>query len=372
MHLPPFLLDQWLAAHEFAAPAIRYNLAASTGPVWTLGELMTLGTGSIRQELEEIRVSYVPPDGTAALRRAIAELVNVTPEWLVVTTGASEALSMLFCSVAAKTRGSVVLPNPGFPAFAVMARAWGLDVITYELKRESEYAQSADLVLAAVDRNTRLVLVNSPHNPTGSVMPHAEMMRLANSLAERNVLLVVDEVYHPLYFQAAQRSAADLPNTIVVGDLSKALSLSGLRIGWLIDREAPRREQLINLRSYFTVSGSPITEAIAVHALRHRSEILRRLERVARENRTALEEFMRTQGEVFGWVSPAGGTVAFPWRRDDRDTRPICEAFARAGVLVVPGDCFDTPANLRVGFGAQAAGFRDALTIAARVLSSIT
>lgn len=371
MHLPPFRLDQWLAAHEFAAPPIRYNLAASTGPVWTLGELLTLGDGSLRKELDDLSISYVPPEGTAALRRAIAELADVSPEWVVVTTGASEALSVLFCA-AAEPGGSVVLPHPGFPAFAVMARAWGLHVATYELKRESEFAQSADLVLAAVTRDTRLVIVNSPHNPTGSIMARAQMLRLARLLAERGIPLIVDEVYHPLYFQAPMPSAADLPNTIVVGDLSKALSLSGLRIGWLIDRDPRRRERLINLRSYFTVSGSPVTEAIAAHALRHRRDVLARLEGVARQNRAALEEFMREQAGVLGWVAPEGGTVAFPWSLDMRDTRPTCEALARAGVLVVPGDCFDVPANLRIGFGMQAEGFREALGVAASVLASMS
>jgi aspartate/methionine/tyrosine aminotransferase len=191
VHLPPFRLDQWLAAHEFASPPVRYNLAASTGPVWTLGD------GSLRKELDDLSVSYVPPEGTAALRRAIGELAEVSPEWVAVTTGASEALSMLFCA-AAEPGGSVVLPHPGFPAFAVMARAWGLSVATYELKRESAFAQSADLVLAAVTRDTRLVIVNSPHNPTGSIMPRAQMLRLARVLAERGIPLIVDEVYHPL------------------------------------------------------------------------------------------------------------------------------------------------------------------------------
>jgi len=370
VQLPPFLLDQWLAAHEFASPPVRYNLAASTGPVWTLGELLALGEGSLRKELDELNVSYIPPEGTLALRCAIAELADVSPEWVVVTTGASEALSMLFCS-AAGSGGSVVLPHPGFPAFAVMARAWGLGVATYELKRASAYAQDADLVLAAVSRDTRLVIVNTPHNPTGTIMPRGQMLRLAESLAARGIPLIVDEVYHPLYFQAPIRSAADLPNAIVVGDFSKALSLSGLRIGWLIDRDPARRERLINLRSYFTVSGSPITEAIAAHALRHRRDVLARLEQVARQNRAALDVFMHAQAGVLGWVAPGGGTVAFPWSLDERDTRPMCEALARAGVLVVPGDCFDAPANLRIGFGVQAKGFREALGVASSVLASM-
>src|SRR6202035_4706287 len=100
MQLLPFLLDQWLAAHEFATPPIRYNLASSTGPAWTFGELMALGNGDIRERLDDIGVSYVPPEGTKALRRAIAEAHDVDPDWVVVTTGASEALSILYCYAA--------------------------------------------------------------------------------------------------------------------------------------------------------------------------------------------------------------------------------------------------------------------------------
>jgi aspartate/methionine/tyrosine aminotransferase len=150
----------------------------------------------------------------------------------------------------------------------------------------------------------------------------------------------------------------------VVSAFSKALSLSGLRIGWIIDRDARRRERLINLRSYFTVSGSPVTEAIAVYALAHRETILSRLEAVAVANLSMLKQFMSTHRDSLGWVSPAGGTVAFPWRLDGANARPMCAALAREGVLVAPGDCFDAPEHFRIGFGAQDIGFREALEIA--------
>jgi aspartate/methionine/tyrosine aminotransferase len=364
VHLPPFLLDQWLAAHEFASPPIRYNLASSTGPVWTFAELVALDVRRLTAALEGLKVSYVPPEGTKELRQAIGLLHDVSPDWVVVTTGASEALSALYC-LTAEPGASIALPNPGFPAFATMARAWGLDVTTYELDRTRQFTQTANLVLTAVNDNTRLVVVNSPHNPTGSVMSTAEVARLAGLLAERGIPLVVDEVYHPLYFGPAMPSVASFANTIVVSDLSKALSLSGLRIGWLIDRDAHRRERLVNLRSYFTVSGSPITEAIAVHALAHRRPILTRLEVVTRSNLALLDEFMERQQSRFGWVRPCGGTIAFPWRLDGRDARPMCETLARAGVLLAPGDCFEAPAHFRIGFAAQAAGFQEALEIAA-------
>jgi aspartate/methionine/tyrosine aminotransferase len=369
MQLPPFLLDQWLNAHEFATPPIRYNLASSTGPTWTLGELLDLACSSVRKDLEATALSYGPPNGSLALRQRIAELHDVDPDWVVVTTGAAEALSAVFCLLSERD-ANVVVSKPGFTAIPVMAAAWGLGVRSYALERGKRFEHSADRILAAVDERTRLVVVNSPHNPTGAVMPPLEVAKLAEALAGRKIPLLVDEVYHPLYFGAAAPSAARLRNTIVVGDMSKALSLSGLRVGWLIDRDAARRERLIDLRSYFTISGSPITEAVAAAALGARHAILERLQSVTTANLELLDEFMHAQRDKIGWVRSAGGTVAFPWWVDGRDSRSFCESLARAGVLMAPGDCFDAPAHFRVGFGAQAAKFRDALRITSEVLDS--
>ncbi len=373
MRLPPFALDQWLATYEFASPPIRFNLASSTGPRWTLGDLLALGDGLGLpglgvQGLGELRLSYAPPQGSEALRRQVAALHDVDPDWVVITTGASEALSALYC-LASEAGAAITLPFPSFPAMPVMARAWGLDVSTYALDRADGFKQSAERVLAATGERTRLVLVNTPHNPTGSVMPQAEIARLAASLEQRLIPLVVDEVYHPLYHGApAAASAAKLPNTIVVGDLSKALSLPGLRIGWLIDRDARRRERLIDLRSYFTISGSPVTEAIAARALANRESIVGRLRAVAAANLAALADFMSAHDDTFGWVAPAGGTTVFPWLVDGSDARELCATLARAGVLLAPGDCFDAPAHFRLGIGTQADGFQQALDIVSETL----
>ena len=368
MRIPPFLLDQWLATYEFASPPIRYNLASSTGPRWTLGDLLALGDSSGLKELGELRLSYAPPQGTDALRKQVAALHYVDPDWVVITTGASEALSALYC-LASEPGASITLPFTSFPAMPVMARAWGLAVSTYALDRANGFKQSAERVLAAVGESTRLVLINTPHNPTGSVMPYAEIARLAATLAHRLIPLIVDEVYHPLYHGApASVSAAQLPNTIVVGDLSKALSLPGLRIGWLIDRDARRRERLIDLRSYFTISGSPLTEAIAAHALANRDEILARLRAVVSANLATLTDFMNAHEDTLGWVAPAGGTTVFPWLRDGSDARELCVALAKAGVLFAPGYTFDAPEHFRLGFGAQAEGFAEALNIVSDVL----
>lgn len=360
MELPPFLLDQWLAKYEFRTPPVRYNLASSTGPHWTIGELQDLPHGTL--DLGHLPIAYAPPDGAHKLRQAIGRFHGVDPDWVVVTTGASEALSVLFC-LAARSGADVVLPSPGYPAFAAVARAWGLRVNPYALRREDDFRPTVGQVIAASGPETALALVNSPHNPTGAICPRSDIESLAAALGERGVPLIIDEVYHPLYHGEAQRSAAGIDNVIVIGDMSKALSLAGLRIGWIIDANAERRERIVDARSYFTVSGSPITEAVAVHALNNAGSVLARLTSVAAPNLGILDRLMADVAGVLSWVRPRGGTTAYPWFVDGRDSRPFCERLVEAGVLVAPGDCFGAPEHMRISFGVQSAGFDAAVDI---------
>ena len=120
MHLPPFKLDHWLSKHSFATPPIAYDLAASTGPKWTVGELLALGEGA---DLDDAVLGYAPSEGTKALREAIGAFLGVDPDWIVVTLGASEAYSILLC-LAARPGANIVLPSPAYPAFEPMAGVW--------------------------------------------------------------------------------------------------------------------------------------------------------------------------------------------------------------------------------------------------------
>jgi aspartate/methionine/tyrosine aminotransferase len=157
---------------------------------------------------------------------------------------------------------------------------------------------------------------------------------------------------------------------IVVGDMSKALSMPALRLGWVIDADRDRRTRMVRARSYVAWSGSPILELLALYGLRHRDTILDRVTRVASRNREELRRFMIEVDDVLAWVVPRGGLVAFPWFRDGRDSRPFCERLAERGVLVAPGDCFGTPEHMRIGFGSQPAGIGPPLEILAEALRS--
>ena len=147
MELPPFLLDRWLAAHQFASPPIAHDLAASTGPHWTVARLKALGAGETG--LDDLTIGYAPAEGSHALREAIGSFHQVDPDRVTVTTGGSEALSILMC-LAARPGANIVLPSPGFSAFDAMAGAWGLAAKRYTLDRADGFRQYADWVLDVV------------------------------------------------------------------------------------------------------------------------------------------------------------------------------------------------------------------------------
>lgn len=371
MRLPAFLLDQWLAKHEFADPPIRYNLASSCGPKWTHGQLLDLDDGELASQLRDLPVSYGPPEGGRALREQIGRLHNVDPEWVVVTTGASEALSIVLC-LTSEPGNAVALPNPGYPATETLAKAWGVRLQPYSVSRDTGYALDAKTILKVTNSTTRLVIVNSPHNPTGAVISHAEIEALAFELSSRGIPLVADEVFHHVYFGQSQLSAAGLRNVIQIGDLSKSLSLPGLRLGWIIDSNPERREQIVDARSYFTISSAPLMEAFATTALKSADRLIERLKSVTRENLEQLSRFMMEHASRIDWIKPQGGTLAFAWLKDGRDSRPLCEAFAKAGVLAVPGDCYGMPSYIRIGIGAcEPKDFEQALQVMSRVLTTI-
>jgi aspartate/methionine/tyrosine aminotransferase len=356
MELPPFLLDRWIEQKHDPDSRIEFDLASSTGPVWTLRELLALADGSEMEAMLDTRISYTNAKGTAPLRAAIAEISGVEPETVHVVTGASEALLILFF-LAAEPGANVVLPNPGFPANSALAESLGIAVRYYHLRAENRFRVDAEEVKRLVDRNTRLVLVNSPHNPSGAVIPLEEMKALHDFCVERSVQFVSDEVYHPIYHGAPGRSAAELRGSTVISDFSKALCLSGLRIGWIIDRDATRRERYRNARNHFTITANVLGERLAALALRHAGRIYTRAREISQRNLALLDGVMERHSDVLRWVRPEGGMTAFPWLAHGGDTREFCAGLARRGVLMVPGDCFGQAQHFRLGFAASGEAF---------------
>ena len=361
MRLKPFLLDMWLDTYEHD---VEFNLAASEGPRWTLNEILELAGEEERERFLNHKLRYSRPAGAEGLRAAIAEMQDVDVETVQVVTGASEALLILFW-LAAEPRANVVLPQPGYPPFSALPESLGIEIRSYAVRKENDFRFDLDEIKQLVDRNTKLVLINSPHNPTGATISDAELGDLHEFTASREIQLVSDEVYHPIYHPVnggqAARSASRLPHATVIHDFSKAFPLSGVRTGWMIEHDAKRRERYWNARTIFSISNNTAGEMLAEIAMRHRNIVLGRTQETATRNLRQLASFMSEHRETVGWIPPRGGVTAFPWLISGENSRAFCQAAAEQGILLAPGDCWDAPAHFRLGFAAITDRFPDAL-----------
>jgi aspartate/methionine/tyrosine aminotransferase len=357
MQFKPFLLDTWLDQYEHCT---EFDLAASTGPVWTVNDILALSDDETRHRFLHHSLVYSRVAGADSLRQAIAEMQGVPPEAVQVLTGAAEALLVVMW-LAAEPGANVILPQPGFATFSAIPQSLGLETRFYRVRRENGFRTDPDEIMRLADSNTRLILVNSPHHPTGTTISDAEMEALHEFAAARGIQLVNDEVYHPIYHGSPAKSSARLPHATVIGDLSKAFSLPGVRTGWIIERDPRRRQQYWTARAYFTITNSTAGEILSEIAIRKRDIVLGRTRETAGRNLSLLRSFLAEHRGVLDWIPPQGGMTAFPWLVSGENSRPFCQAAAQRGILLAPGDCFDEPSHFRLGFAAAGDHFSQAL-----------
>src|ERR1700740_2608616 len=164
MQLKPFLLDAWLDQYEHD---IEFNLAASTGPTWTVNDILALADDETRYRFLNHNLVYSRPAGADSLREAIAEMQRVPVEAVQVVTGASEALVALMW-LGAGPGADVIIPQPGFTTFSALPESLGLETRYYRVSRENGFRIDPDEIKRLADSKTKLILVNNPHTPTGA------------------------------------------------------------------------------------------------------------------------------------------------------------------------------------------------------------
>src|SRR3979490_1249163 len=166
MQLKPFLLDAWLDQYEHD---IEFNLAASTGPTWTVNDILALADDETRHRFLNHNLVYGRPAGANSLRDAIAEMQGVPVEAVRIVTGASEALVALMWLVA-EPGANVINPLPGFITFSALPESLGLETRFYRVRRENGFRIDLDEIKRLPGPKTKTIPAHRPHNPTGATV----------------------------------------------------------------------------------------------------------------------------------------------------------------------------------------------------------
>lgn len=350
--LREFALERYFARWEFA---VRWNLCASDVEPVGMEELLGLADEESRGLWRGLRLGYTESAGHPLLRAAIAGLYEgVASEDVLVFSGAEEAI---FCGVQALLGPGThaVVTTPAYQSLVEVARASGAAVTCVPLRAEEGWRLDALALRAALRSDTRLLIINVPHNPTGMLPDHATWQAVMAMAAEAKVRLLVDEAYRWSEYAEGDRLIAGVnagEGAIGVGVMSKAFGLAGLRIGWLVSRDHAVLARAAAIKDYTTICASAPSEVLAIAALRARDALIERTRGIVGGNLKLAREFFAAHEDVFEWAAPRAGTVAFPRLRRGSAERFTAALVEAEGVLLLPGRCFDFAGeHFRIGLG---------------------
>lgn len=351
MNIAPFGVEMWMNAWETKC---ELNLAETCVESLTIAELLAI-TGQNANDLSallDMKMTYGDIKGSPRLLAAIAELYEKqTPDNILVTHGTIGA-NMLVHRALVSAGDRVVTIVPTYQQHYSIPTSLGADVHALPLRAEDAYQPDLDALADLVTPVTKLIAINNPNNPTGALMNHATLTRIAEIARAADAWILCDEVYRGTD-QTGDGMTASIVDIyekgVATAGMSKAFSLAGLRLGWIAGPEGVIEAALIH-RDYDTISVGKIDDHFAAMALENKDRILARSQKITRDNLAILADWVAGE-EKITWVKPASGTVTLLHYDLPMPSHDFCVALLKeTGVLLTPGSAFDMEGTLRIGF----------------------
>jgi aspartate/methionine/tyrosine aminotransferase len=350
MEVSPFRIERFYARYEHST---RFMLSSSDCQSRSIAELLELEPDA-HQRLLECWCGYTEPPGGPELRQAIALLYERTGAGEVVVTSCAEEGIFLLYHAFLRPGDHVIVETPCYESALEVARSTGAEVSRWQRRYQDRWAHDLDALARLIRPATRLLYLNQPHNPTGTLMTRTVFEQVIGLAREHGLVVFSDEVYRELEHDPAARlpAACDLyQRAVSLGSISKSYGLPGLRIGWIATRDAGLREVVSGLKDYTTICASAPSEFLTALALRNRQVLLDRNLAIVRRNLPLLDGFFERHADTFEWVRPTASPIGFPRLSGAGDLARYCARLAGTGVLLLPGSVYDQPDHLRVGFG---------------------
>jgi aspartate/methionine/tyrosine aminotransferase len=351
VRVAPFAIERFYERWEFRAELM---LSSSDCESRAVDDLLALEPDA-RERLLGLRLGYTEVPGSQELRGAVAACYEHIEAADVLALAAAEEGIFLVYHALLDSSAHAVVETPCYGSALELARSTGASVSEWRRRDEDRWEHDVVALEELLRPQTRLIYVNSPHNPTGTQMRRAIFERVLELAAERNIAVLGDEVYRGLEHDAADRLPAacdSYVSAISLGAVSKAHGLPGLRVGWLAGRNRELMERIKDLKLYTTICCSAPSEVLVALALRHAERLIGESRDLVRRNLPVLEAFLAHHSDTFAWVTPNAGPIGFARVSGHEDVDAWCERIAReAGVLLLPGSVYGEPAHVRLGFG---------------------
>ncbi len=352
MKIKPFAVEEWMNRYEEGA---KYNIAETCVDSISVDELFAL-TGEDKQAFLDAfcarRLTYGDIFGAPAFKEGVSGLYRtIRPEEIVTTHGAAGASHHVFYSLV-EPGDRVVSIMPTYQQLYSIPESYGADVQLLHLKQENDYLPDLQELRQLVTPDTKMICINNPNNPTGALMSRELLEEIVAIARSVGAYILCDEVYrHLSQSDVWSESIADLyEKGISLGSMSKVFSLAGLRLGWIATHDEAALASMLSHRDYNLISCGLFDEALAGVALKHKDVLLQRSQKIVRENLAILDAWVQRQPHVH-YTKPLAGTTALVYYDYDIPSEKLChDMYHATGAFVTPGDCFEQPRSMRIGY----------------------
>ncbi len=362
MKIEPFGVEIWMNEWETKC---AFNLAETCVESLTIAELLQIA-GRNSEDLSELlgmKMTYGAIEGSDRLRDAICGLYKKQKRENIVVTHGTIGANMLVHKTLVERGDHVVAVVPTYQQHYSIPASIGAEVSQVHLRAEKGYLPDLDELREAAKPGTKLIAINNPNNPTGSVMDRDFLLQIVEIAREAGAWLLCDEVYRGTAQEGSGMTDAitDLyEKGISTAGMSKAFSLAGLRLGWIAG-PAQLIEAVSIHRDYDTISVGMIDDHFAALALENHGKILARSHAITRGNLAMLDDWVEKE-PCISWVKPEAGTTALLHYDLPIPSREFCVRLLQdTGVMFTPGSALGLEGCVRIGYANTPSILREGL-----------
>ncbi len=357
MRLERFELERLQSENEHN---VEYNLSESGVEPMHIRDL--LETQELKDQLLDMQLGYSQTNGTVALREAISyHYPGTTAEHITATTGGAEANFLVSWWLRRENpdRDELVFMIPNYKQIGGIWKNLGGKVIPFKLEmKDGKWAPDLNGLKAVVSKKTAAIALCTPNNPTGKILSEDDLKTIVNIAGEHGAWVVSDEIYRGAELQEGKApSVYGLSDKVLITtSLSKAYGLPGLRVGWVVCPTPQAALELWTYSDYTTISPATASDWLATLALSPdiQAKIEKRTRNLVRENWAIMEKWIASHSDLLSGVPPEAAAICFIKLKDGIDSLDFTKRLmSEKSVLISPGDHFEMPGFIRIGFGSE-------------------
>lgn len=330
----------WAKYHASA----RYNLANSG--------ILGCDLSDLTITLDDIAINGPNHEGYAPLKEAIATKYGVRPENVVPAQGTSMA-NFLAMAAVVERGDEVLIEQPTYEPMLAALRYLGTEVKRFSRRIENGYQIDLDELRQLITPRTRLIVITSPHNPSGVAINSSSMKQIGELAKSVGAFVLVDEVYRDILFEDAEPCVATIGDQfLTTSSLTKSYGLSGLRCGWILC-SPELAERMRRLNDLFGAVGSVPSDTLSVAAFRQLGRLEARTRAMIEPNIKLVHSFLRAHEDLLECVVPPRSMIVFPKLKNQANAQPLHDQLRQLETSIVPGKFFESPQHFRLGFAVK-------------------